>query len=306
VIGAAGLVLAVAVVFALLGPPLGRQLPPAVATRVLVPASIAVAAATGAVLTISAFTLIGQIPQIADAGRWSAQVVRDTDPMPPAVAVVCGLLVLPAAGRAIVLLVRRLVAFAAVQKACRGEQDTSPLIVLDDDRPDAFATPGLRGRIVVTTGLLQLLSSQERRVVFAHERSHVAHRHAWWILAADLAAAANPLLAPTSRAVAHAVERWADEDAAMEVADRRLVARAVGRVALLRHRFTPRHSAGPSAVGGDVPDRVRALLEPTPERRLRHLALLGVLLLIIAGGSALVSERGRELFAQASTSHQHH
>lgn len=304
-IGAAGLVLVVAVMFALLGPPLGRRLPPAVATRVLVPAAVAVAAATGAVLAISAFTLIGQIPQIANAGRWSAQVVRESDPVPPVVAVVCGLLVVAAAGRAIVVLVRRLMAFAAVQKACRGEQDTSPLIVLDDDRPDAFATPGLRGRIVVTTGLIRVLNSRECRVIFAHERSHLIHRHAWSILAADLAAAANPLLAPTSRAVAHAVERWADEDAATEVADRRLVARAVGRAALLRHRSTRGASVAPSAVGGNVPDRVRALLEPTPRRRLRHLALLGALLLVIAGSSTLVSERGRELFAQASTS-QHH
>jgi Zn-dependent protease with chaperone function len=302
VIGAAGLVLVVAVAFAVLGPPLGRRLPPALATRVLVPGAVAVAAATGAVLAIAAFTLIGQIPQIADAGRWSAQLVHDADPVPPAVAVVCGLLVVPAAGRAIVVLVRRLTAFATVQKACRGEQDTGPPVVLDDDRPDAFATPGLRGRIVVTTGLVRALSMQERRVVLAHERSHLAHRHAWWIFAADLAAAANPLLAPTARAVAHTVERWADEDAAAEVADRRLVARAVGKAALLRHRFTPHPSPAPSAVGGDVPDRVRALLEPTPPRRLRHLVLLAVLLLVIAGGSALVSERGRELFAHASLS----
>ena len=261
-IAAGGLVLAVAVVFAVIGPPLGRRLPPAVATRVLVSAAVAVAAATGGVLAVAAFTLIGQIPQIADVGRWSAQVVRDADPVPPLVAVACGLLVLPAAGRAVVLLVRRLVAFTEVQRACRDHPDA--LIVLDDDRPDAFATPGLRARIVVTTGLIRGLDSQEQRAVLAHERSHVIHRHAWWILAADLAAAANPLLGPTARAVAHAVERWADEDAAGEVADRRLVARAVGQAALLRRRFTPRPAPAPSpepapsAVGGDVPKIGRA------------------------------------------------
>lgn len=305
-IGAGGLVLAVAVLFAVVGPALGRRLPPALATRVLTSAAVAVAAATGAVLGIAAFTLVGQVPQIAAAGRWSAQVVRDADPVHPALAVVCGLLVLPAAGRAIVLLVRRLAAFTAVQRACREHPDADTLIILEDERPDAFATPGLRARIVVTTGLVQTLSSPEQQAVLAHEHSHVTHRHAWWILAADLAAAANPLLGPTARTVAHAVERWADEDAAAEVADRRLVARAVGRVALLRHRFAGRTVPAPSAVGGDVPDRVRALLAPAPERRLRHVALLAVLLLVLAGGSALVSERGRELFAHASISHQHH
>jgi hypothetical protein len=51
-----------------------------------------VAAATGSVLAISAFTLIGQIPQIAEAGRRSAQVVHDADPVPRRFAVICGLL----------------------------------------------------------------------------------------------------------------------------------------------------------------------------------------------------------------------
>ncbi|MFJ9779052.1 M48 family metalloprotease [Amycolatopsis sp. NPDC101161] len=303
-IGAGVLVLAVAVLVAVLGPPLGRRLPPAMATRVLVPAAVAVAMATGAVLGIAAFTLIGQVPQIAEAGRWSAQVVRDADPVPAVIAVVCGLLVLYAAGRAIVLLVRRVVAFTRVQAACRDHRGGT-LIVLDDDRPDAFATAGWRARIVVTTGLLRALDRRQRQVVLAHERSHVIHRHAWWILAADLAAAANPLLTPTARTVAHAVERWADEDAAAEVADRRLVARAVGRAALLRRRFPPAPAPTPSAVGGNVPDRVAALLEPAPERRLRHVVLLAVLLLVLAGGSALVSERGRELFAHADISQQH-
>ncbi|MGW4528810.1 hypothetical protein [Amycolatopsis sp. NPDC004378] len=81
-IGAGGLVLAVAVLFAVVGPTLGQRLPPAVTTRILVPAAVVVAMATGAVLGIAAFTLIGQIPQIAEAGRWSAQVVRDADPIP--------------------------------------------------------------------------------------------------------------------------------------------------------------------------------------------------------------------------------
>jgi hypothetical protein len=46
-------------------------------------------------------------------------------------------------------------------------------------------------------------------VVLAHETSHLLHNHAWWLLAADLAAAANPLLRPTARTAARCVERWA-------------------------------------------------------------------------------------------------
>ena len=41
------------------------------------------------------------------------------------------------------------------------------------------------------------------------------------------------MLRPLSGAVAQAVERWADEDAAAHLADWRLVARTVARAALL-------------------------------------------------------------------------
>lgn len=297
---AALVVLVVSVVFAWVCPRLGRRLPPAVATRVLVPASLAVAAATGFVLAVAAFTLVGQLPEIAEAGQWSVQAVREADPVPPSVAVFCGVLVILAAGRAIRRLTRRIVAFARIQRDCRAFDGADVLVVIDSDRLDAFATPGVRGRIVVTTGLLRALSVEERRAVLAHERSHLVHRHAWWVLAVDLAAAANPLLGPTARTVAHAVERWADEDAADVVADRRSVARAVGRAALLRHRANRRPVVVCSAIGGDVPGRVRAMLEPKPRPRLRHLAALGALLLLMTAGSGLVQERCRELFVQAS------
>src|SRR5262249_42248568 len=55
---------------------------------------------------------------------------------------------------------------------------------------------------------------------------HLVHRHAWWLLGADLAAAANPLLRPTAAVIGQAVERWADEDAAASIGDRRAAAPA--------------------------------------------------------------------------------
>ena len=162
-IGAATLVLVVAVVFSLVGPRLGRQLPPAVATRVLVPASVAVTAATGSVFTVAAFTLVGQLPQIANAGRWSAQGGARRRPG----AGRGGRGLRPARGAraayAVVVLLRRLIAFAAVQRICRGSADGSGLIIVDNAVPDAFATPDLRGGIVVTTGLMKALEGTERR-----------------------------------------------------------------------------------------------------------------------------------------------
>jgi hypothetical protein len=203
--------------------------------------------------------------------------VHDTSPVSVTVAVTGAVVAGAAMTAAVVVLARRLLAFVQVELACGGGVSggsVDGLVVVDSDRADAFATPGWSGRIVVTTGLLRGLSATERRAVLEHERSHLRHRHAWWLLAADLAAAANPLLRASARTVAHSVERWADEDAAAAVADRRLVARAVGRAALLRHA-SPAPSPALSALGGQVPDRVRALLAPPPRRHPGYLAVLG-------------------------------
>jgi predicted transcriptional regulator len=80
----------------------------------------------------------------------------------------------------------------------------------------------------VQTILIRLL---EKGVV---RRAPAGRGHIYWPLqdAAVAAAAVNPLLAPVREAVTYLVERWADEEAAEAVADRRLVARAVARAAL--------------------------------------------------------------------------
>lgn len=247
--------------FAAAGPPLARRLAPAVATRLLVPASLAVASSSVFVLSVMAFTWVGQFPEVAERGSWSPDTLRATSPIPTAA--------------------------------------PGSLVVVDSERPDAFATPEATGRIVITTGMLHALTGAERQVVLAHERSHLAHRHAWWILAADIAAAANPLLRPTAAAIRYATERWADEDAAAAVADRRLVARTIARAALLTRRAPTQ--AGPAATGGDVPARVRALLHSPPTRR--PIAIAAVTALLLAGGVATVAVQrdGEHLFENAST-----
>ncbi|MFI1031491.1 M48 family metalloprotease [Streptomyces sp. NPDC020951] len=79
------------------------------------------------------------------------------------------------------------------------------------------------------TTMLGALSAEERRVLLAHERAHLAHRHARLCTAVTLAAAANPFLAPVRDAVAFLVERWADERAAGVVCDRASTDRAITR-----------------------------------------------------------------------------
>ena len=263
----------VIVVYALAAPVLSRRLPPAVATRLLVVAG-AVAAASGVfILGVLAFTWIGQFPLIAAQGGWSPTALRGDSPVPPGPAIVSGALVGLAALSLMLTAARRVWALLAVHRSCRDLTVVGGLVVLDDDRPDAFSTPQPAGRIIVTTGLLRTLDPEEQRVLLAHETSHLTHHHAWWNLAAELVAAMNPLLRPAARAVATVVERWADEDAARSVGDRRLVATTLVHVAQLQSRFTGSPvavTAGSAATGGDVAARVRALLAARAGRGRGH------------------------------------
>jgi hypothetical protein len=299
--GAATLVAcALTVLFAVIGPRLARWLPPAVATRLLVPASLVVAASGVWVLGAVAFMWVAQIPAVSRYGEWSAEQVREGSPFPTVIPVGCTLLAVLAVGRAATVGTRRVRTLLAVRHSCRQIGAPGSLVVLDNERPDAFATPGAGGRIVVTTGLLRALAADERRALIAHEKSHLAHRHAWWLLAAELAVAANPMLGPTVRAIGHAVERWADEDAAQAVTDRRLVARTLARTALLIRAAPARQEALPAA-GGDVPGRVRALLGPPPRPRVVPLAVLAALLVGTTLAAGTVQRRGDELLDQAGT-----
>ncbi|WP_405828719.1 M56 family metallopeptidase [Streptomyces sp. NBC_01176] len=153
----------------------------------------------------------------------------------------------------------------------------STVVVLPEEKPYAYALPGRpRGRVVVTTALLRGLIPPERRALFAHERAHLTARHHRYLLAVRLAARANPFLRPLRTAVAYTTERWADEDAARSVGSRRVVARAIGKAALLSGA-APAFAgiSGSSAFSGfsgfasagPVPRRVAALLGPAPVAR---------------------------------------
>jgi Zn-dependent protease with chaperone function len=299
--GTATLVAAlVTVAFGVVGPRLAGRLPPAAATRFVVPASLVVAATGVWVLGAVAFTWVAQLGPVSRYGQWSAEQLRDDSPFPRVIAIGATGLAVLSVGRAAVRGTRRIRLLLAVRQSCRGVGAPGSLVVLDNDAPDAFATPGANGRIVVTRGLLRALSADERRALLAHEAAHLVHRHACWLLAAELAAAANPILTPTVRAVRHTVERWADEDAARAVADRRLVARTLARTALLI-RAAPAAAVPLPAVGGDVPGRVRALLEPPPRQRVVPLFVLVALLVAATVAAGTVQRRGDELLDHAGT-----
>lgn len=175
----------------------------------------------------------------------------------------------------------------------------SQVAVLPDAEAYAYALPARRhdraaaqhsapGRIVVSTAMLARLDSRERRALFAHERAHLAARHHRFLLAVQLAARANPFLLPLRTATEFCTERWADEDAARAVGDRRATARAVGKAALITRR-APLPGLASFAAPGPVPRRVAALLGPVPPARSWPPALTpaGVAALVAAAGTVV-------------------
>jgi len=292
-------IIAGALLFALGAPTIGRRLHPAAATRLLAVGAVLVAASTLSVAVLVALTGVGQEPAVAEFGEWSASALRADDPFPMTCAIACAVAVPLIAVALVVFLVRRSRALLIAYRSCRHLPE-GPLVIVEHDRPEAFATPQPAGRIVMSTGMLRALTADERRVVLAHETAHLRHRHSWWRLAADLAATLNPILRATARTVAETIERWADEDAAHEVADRRLAARALARTALLTHEATMARPLDLAATGGDVPARVRALLRPPPPRRPGLIMATCALLAVLAATTVLVQFDGEELFNSAS------
>jgi beta-lactamase regulating signal transducer with metallopeptidase domain len=162
--------------------------------------------------------------------------------------------------------------------------------------------------------MLSGLRPDEVQVLLAHEHSHLRHRHAWWMMAARVCAAANPMLTGVVRAAGHAVERWADEDAARAVGDRRLVARTLARAALHVHDTVgavPEVPAGAlGAMNGTVLPRVRSMLGDPPRPRLVASIVLTALVVATFAWSVAVQDRTDDFFDSAhaqpqSVSHIH-
>ncbi|KWX04140.1 hypothetical protein TH66_09560 [Carbonactinospora thermoautotrophica] len=55
--------------------------------------------------------------------------------------------------------------------------DVPGALVIDHPAAAAYCLPGVRSRLVVSTGALRMLSPDELRAVLAHERAHACERH---------------------------------------------------------------------------------------------------------------------------------
>ncbi len=292
--------------------PLAGRLPPAVASWLLAGSALVLAAASSAVLGLLGLTALLRIPlAAAAAGDMSVQVLSRGAPASLPVAVAAGALLavsVTAAGRA---LWRRIGALAAAFGQARRLPGGAQVVVTDDEAADAYTLPGWPCRIVVTAGMMRALTTAERQVLLAHERTHAAWFHFLFTSAARVAAAANPLLRPVASAVGYTVERWADERAAAVTGNRPLAARAVARAAMAAaadpagRTRRPVAAAALGIVGagmaggmagvrrdrpGPVPRRVAALLSPPPRPQLL-LLVLAVLLVAVSGVSALEASR---------------
>lgn len=240
---------------------LHRRLPPDVATWVLT--VITVGSALSVVWTVLTLTVgaMVQEPLVTGLTSWCAPISGGHHRVPGLVG----------AGAAAGLLF----AVAATARTAAHEWRTLRAVrktgdgtfqIVRSDRPFAYTLPGGRGRVVTSTAMLDSLDAAERRVLFAHEEAHLSHRHHRFRFAARLAASAVPLLRPLSSLVHLSTERWADEEAAAVVGDRRLVARAISQAALAVTESVPPLAAGLASDG--VLARVEAMLSPEDQRSL--------------------------------------
>ncbi|MGO9218805.1 MAG: M56 family metallopeptidase [Streptosporangiaceae bacterium] len=160
---------------------------------------------------------------------------------------------------------------ALLSLLAHGDPKVPGALVVDHPAAAAYCVPGLRSRIVISAGALDLLDQAELAAVLAHERAHLRERHDLVLLPFTALARAFPwsVLAQRSYAsVALLVEMLADDHAARQRPARELV------TALIRvgAAGTPGTPAGTLAVADEdaamgasgVSARVERLLTPSP------------------------------------------
>src|SRR5215472_1332090 len=328
--------LVIPVLAALAARPLADRLPPAAATWLLAGSSLALAAASSAVLGLLALTALVRVPPVAGIANMSVGAINRSATVSLPIAIVAGALLAAAAAAACRAVWRRGTAIVAAGREASRLPGSGQVVVTDDDAADAYTLPGWPCRIVITSGMLRALTESERKVLVAHERAHAGGSHYLFTSAAKLAAAANPLLRPVAAQVGYTVERWADERAATAAGDRPLTARAIARAAMASTAAPPYRAGPATALGliipgdgngkpgqdepagggkhrfrrpslrgaGPVPRRVAALLGPPPRT---SLLLLGaaVALVALSGVSALEAARNLHTLVELAQAGRH-
>ncbi len=263
-----------AVVAVLIAIGLRRHLPPKPAVRILVASMTTAGILTIWILAAAALQGVAALPWLREHLAWCSGAYpldHDVHPAASAIALV-----------AVGLIVRTLAVRVPVDVLRLGPSaDVGPLRLVRCDDPVAFAEPGAPGRVVVSTGALAALDEPERRALFAHEHAHLRHAHHRLLVLAQASAIALPLLYPLVRVVRYLLERWADEEAAVEIGSRKVLASAMARFALSSPEVSP--ALGFASLG--VVGRVRELVEPPTHRRWKAVAARCAFLVIFASAS---------------------
>jgi Zn-dependent protease with chaperone function len=165
-----------------------------------------------------------------------------------------------------------------------GDPKAPGALVVDYPAAAAYCLPGIRSKIVVSVGTLDLLAPAELAAVLAHERAHLRARHDLVLIPFTSLRRAFPrsrVITQAHRTVALLVEMMAD-DRALRV--RGLLARELA-TALLRFgtagtACTP--AGALAAAEGELTARVNRLLTPPPPlpRPLQAGVVLAAVLLV--------------------------
>ena len=151
----------------------------------------------------------------------------------------------------------------------RGDPKAPGALVVDYPAAAAYCLPGLRSRIVVSVGALDLLRPAELAAVLAHERAHLRERHDLVVLpftALRRAFGWSRICADAHQSVALLIEMLAD-DRALRARPARALAGALARFGTAGcAENTP---AGALAVSGAVQEgemaaRVTRIMTPAP------------------------------------------
>ena len=230
-------------------------LAPAAAARLLTLVAISSALTVGWALLLTAFGWAIAYPSVDDVAAWCTVGTPGHHP----VGTVLGLAALA------MLVVGTVRAGAAAFRFWRTDvawRGSDPVEIVASSEPIAFAVPGRRGTVVVSTGMLGGLPRGQRDALLAHEHAHVRLHHHRYVRTTRIAASIVPALYPLERWVTLATERWADEEAAASVGDRRVVADALMSAASLQMPG----SGVLFAAASHLDERVDALLTPRVAR----------------------------------------
>ncbi|OXY98650.1 M56 family metallopeptidase [Streptomyces diastatochromogenes] len=144
-----------------------------------------------------------------------------------------------------------------------------PMLVLEDEYPDAWWMPGHPAQLVVTTGALHRLTDHQLDAVLTHERGH-ARAHHDWLLHLSTALATGfpriPLFAHFCDQTHRLVELAADDTASRRCGH---LTTALALIELNQHRGVLSCASSRRLLG----ERVDRLLAPPPRLLRRHRAL---------------------------------